>query len=191
MTLAYVFWHTPVASVALAEYETALLRFHEALRAAAPAGFLESRVLRCAAVPWLASERPVYEDWYLLDGSAALDAMEEAAIAGLRQQPHDAVARLAAAATAGLYLLRRGDAALVPAAAHWLAKPAGESYEAFYRRFPEDRAAPFALWGRKMTLGPGPEFCLHRADAVPSPLPAQESLAVEPLRGERRGVAVD
>lgn len=185
MTLAYVFWHTPGPGVVRGEYEAALQRFHDALQAASPAGFLGSRVLRCQSVPWLTSPLarplPTYEDWYFLTGSAALDALEEAAVTGRRQQPHDAVARLAATGTGGLYRLRRGDAAVVPRRAHWLAKPSGEAYEAFYRRFGEDPAEPFALWSRQMAIGPTPEFCLQGADTIPSPLLPYATLAVDPL----------
>ena len=59
-----------------------------------------------------------------------------------------------------------------PRVATWFAKPAGMSYGALYTLLgalveTEDAA----LWGRQMTLGPTPEFCLHTEAAVRLPVP--------------------
>ena len=169
--LAYVFWHVPRAGSAAREYETAHRAFHDVLRAAGVAGLRGVRVFRLDAIPWLGGDAG-YEDWHLLDDSSSLDALDRAAVSGARQPPHDRIAALAGAGTAGLYSLRQG-AVIVPSVAYWLSKPSGMSYAAFgdsMRPLVEDGCA---LWGRRMTLGPTPEFCLHAPAACEVPFPAQ------------------
>jgi hypothetical protein len=124
-------------------------------------------------LPWC--EGPGYEDWYLLEGSAALDPLDEAAVSGARQLAHDAAASRAAWGTAGLYRLRLGaprDEDLSQAC--WLAKPPGVRYPEFLERLaPSVEGAGAALWGRQMTLGPTPEFCLlarHELATLPFPV---------------------
>jgi hypothetical protein len=144
--LAYVFWHRPRAGTAAADYEDGLRAFHA--RLTVPSGSF-----RIAALPFADGEA-AYEDWYLLDGWAALGELNATAVSGARQPPHDAVARLADEGWAGIYLLVRGEPR-APLRTRWVSKPADESYEAFLA------ATPAAtVWQRQMTLGPSPEFCL-------------------------------
>jgi hypothetical protein len=176
--LAYAFWHVPRAGVATREYESAHGALHEALRAAGVPGLRGVRVSRLASVPWLGG-RTGYEDWHLLDASADLDVLNDAAISGARRLPHDRIAALAGEGTAGLYGLRMGTC-VTPAVACWLSKPEGMNYAAF-----EESMTPFidrgcALWGRRMTLGPTPEFCLHAPATCTLPHPAQ-ALALFPV----------
>jgi hypothetical protein len=173
--LAYVFWHWRRPDVPAASYEALQRRFHAALGAAPPAGFLHSRSLAIAGAPWAGGGNDAYEDWYLLEGSAALDPLNAAAVSASRQAPHDAAAAVAGGGTAGLYLLRLGSADQAPHAATWFAKPAGLSYAAMFATLePLVRTEGAALWGRQMTLGPALEFCLHasRPVALPAPLVA-------------------
>lgn len=182
--LAYVFWHTPRAEVERRHYEDALGAFHRALNDHPPAGFQRSYAYRAERLPWLPSSREVYEDWYLLDASAALDPLNEAAVAVPLVEDHDVVARLAAAGTAGLYRLRSGTAPRHGAvAAHWLAKPAGESYAALYARLePLTAELGGELWCRQMVLGPTPELCLRAPAARASTLAPPEALwSLEPV----------
>lgn len=171
--LAYVFWHWARPELPAGEYEALQRRFHTALAAAPSPGFLASCSGAIAGVPWAAAGGPAYEDWYLLDGSAALDPLNQAAVSASRQAPHDAAAAAAADGTAGLYLRRLGPG-IRPGdgwVATWFAKPAALSYHALYgllRPLVDARSA--TLWGRQMVLGPSPEFCLQTA--VPVPLPA-------------------
>jgi hypothetical protein len=151
--LAYVFWHWPVPGLEPDRYVERLLAFHRALRAAPPAGFRGSRVLAIEGAPW-AQGAPAFEDWYLVDDFGALGALNEAAITGARQAPHDAVARLAAGGVGGVYRRLASAAAQIDRVA-WCAKPAGEPYAAFLGRLPAAEA-----WQRQMVLGPTPEFCL-------------------------------
>ena len=169
--LAYVFWHWPRAGVPAAEYEAVQRRFHIALRDAPPEGFLGSRSLAVTGAPWAFGRGgEAYEDWYLVEGSAALDPLNDAAVSAPRLGPHDAAAAAAEGGTAGLYRLRHGTAGDSPGAAAWFAKPRGMSYPALLATLePLIRAEGAALWGRQMTLGPTPEFCLHTRHPVELP----------------------
>jgi hypothetical protein len=170
-----VFWHWPRADVPAAEYEAVQRRFHEALRDAPPEGFIGSRSLALAGAPWTSADGGVggngaYEDWYFVQGSAALDPLNAAAVSAARRGPHDTAAAAADGGTAGLYLLRRGTLADPPLIATWFAKPRGMTYAALFATLdPLIRAEGAALWGRQMTLGPTPEFCLHTRTAVELP----------------------
>jgi hypothetical protein len=64
----------------------------------------------------------------------------------------------------------------MPAIAYWLSKPDGMSYAAFEASLAPLVAAGCALWGRRMTLGPTPEFCLHAPAARTLPYPAQATV---------------
>jgi len=172
--LAYVFWHWRRPDVGAASYVERLIAFHEALRRSAPTGFRASATFRAGGAPWVESDES-YEDWYVTDGSAALDALNDASVSGNCQAPHDAAARAAAGGTAGLYRLRLGSGDVARAReGRWLAKPPGMTYRDFYARLePLVESADFGLWGRQMTLGPTPEFCLMSPEsaALPKALP--------------------
>jgi len=172
--LAYVFWHVPRPGVSAREYETAHRDFHDLLWKAGIAGLVGLRVFRLAAIPWLGGKAG-YEDWHLLENSAALDVLNGAAISQARQRPHDRIAALAADGTAGLYGLRLGSLNEM-AQAHWLSKPAGMSYREFESSLAPQIRAGGCLWGRRMTLGPTPEFCLHAA-------PGQQPAGTQPSIG--------
>jgi hypothetical protein len=158
--LAYVFWHWPAPEVDVARYTDALLAFHRALAATPSPGLRGSRVLEVARAPWLPVAR-AFEDWYLVDDFTALGALNDAAVAGARRDPHDAAARLAGGGHGGVY--RRLAPAPGPAAdvTTWCAKPAGVPYPAFLARLP-----PAETWQRQLVLGPAPEFCLVGIDAA-------------------------
>lgn len=168
--LAYVFWHVPRAGAAARDYELLHRRFFDVLEASRVPGLTRLRVFHLAAIPWLDGQGG-YEDWHLLDGSAALDALNDAAITGARLVPHDRIAALAATGTAGLYGLRMGSV-VDPAIAYWLSKPEGISYRDFEASLAPLVASGCCLWGRRMTLGPTPEFCLHAPAPRELPHPA-------------------
>lgn len=169
--LAYGFWHVPRAGARARAYESAHAGFHDVLRAADVPGLRGVRVSRLESIPWL-SGQPGYEDWHLLEGSASLDVLNDAAISEARRQPHDRIAALAGEASAGLYGLRMGNV-IAPALAYWLSKPHGMNYAAFEETMAPLVAGGCALWGRRMTLGPTPEFCLHAPTPRALPHPAQ------------------
>ena len=159
--LAYVFWHWPQNGTDHAAYERRLAHFQAALAASRPPGLHDAAVFRLAAAPWI--QAPGYEEWYLLEGSAALDPLNEAAVSPACRAAHDGAAVLAGGGAAGLYRLRAG--CLLPHGArfsYWLSKPSGASYAQFYASLePLTGQGGTALWGRQMVLGPTPEFCLH------------------------------
>jgi len=172
--LAYVFWHAPRAGVAAREYESLHREFHAALRLSQVPGFLGQSVFRLATVPWLDGQAG-YEDWHLLEDSAGLDPLNQAAVTQSRKLPHDRIAALAGDGTAGLYGLRLGQP-ITPAVAYWMSKPEGMSYLSFESALAPQIADGCCLWGRRMTLGPTPEFCLHSLRKRELPHPA---LAIE------------
>jgi len=176
--LAYVFWHVPRPGVVAREYEAAHSEFHAVLWNAAIAGLVGLRVFRLATIPWLGGVAG-YEDWHLRENSAALDVLNGAAISQARQRPHDRIAAMAADGTAGLYGLRLGSLNEVTHA-HWLSKPPGTSYRDFESTLAPKVDGGGCLWGRRMTLGPTPEFCLHAAPGQ-RPTGAQFSIALDPV----------
>jgi hypothetical protein len=169
--LAYVFWHWPQPQVERGSYENHLTEFHRTLAANKPSGFRESVVFRISNANWLKTDGEAYEEWYLLDDSAAMDPLNEAAVTGVCEEPHNRVAREAADGTGGLYRLRAGAEDLSEAKfAAWLSKPNGVSYKDFYASLQPLTSKPgVALWGRQMTLGPTTEFCIHSPTQIQNP----------------------
>ena len=104
-----------------------------------------------------------------------MDPLNEAAVSGACEEPHNRVAREAAGGIGGIYRLRAGAEDLAEAKyAVWLSKPEGVSYKDFYASLVPLTSQPgVALWGRQMTLGPTTEFCIH------SPTPATDSHRLE------------
>jgi|SRR6185369_926891 hypothetical protein len=169
--LAYVFWHWPQSSVDPEAYVEHLVAFHQTLAANKPVGFQQSVVFRIRGASWLNTSDEAYEEWYLLDDSAALDPLNEAAVTGVCEEPHNQVARQAAGGTGGLYRLRAGREDLAQTtSAVWLSKPDGVSYKDFYATLePLTSKQNTAVWGRQMTLGPTTEFCIHSPSAIQLP----------------------
>ena len=175
--LSYVFWHWKKPEVSAAQYEADLARFHRALAFNPSPGFSRSYTMAIRGAPWANHATDAYEDWYLLTDSAALDPLNEAAVSGHRQAPHDSAAAGAAGGTGGLYRLRIGVPTEAPRFAYWFAKPAGMSYtDLFDALRPTVHETGAVLWGRQMTLGPALEFCLHasRRCMLPSDLAVVE-----------------
>lgn len=171
--LAYVFWHWPRPDIERGQYLDHLAEFHRVLVANKPQGFQRSVVFSIENANWLNTNGEAFEEWYLLDDSAAMDPLNDAAVSGVCEEPHNRVARAAADGTGGLYRLRAGAGNLTDAKfATWLSKPNGVSYKDFYANLQSLTSQPgVALWGRQMTLGPTTEFCIHS----PTPIEAADS----------------
>jgi|SRR5829696_1172226 len=169
--LAYVFWHWPQSDVDRGSYVDHLTAFQQTLASHKPAGFQQSVVFRIHGANWLNTTGEAYEDWYLLNDSAALDPLNEGAVSGVCEEPHNRVAREAADGTGGLYRLREGSENLAQSRfAVWLSKPNGVSYKDFYAALqPITSQRGVALWGRQMTLGPTTEFCIHSSSPIQLP----------------------
>jgi hypothetical protein len=150
--LAYVFSHRPAPGVDVNAYEAALRDFHEGLATDRPRGFAGSCTYRIG---------DGYSDWYLLDDSAAMDALNEAAVSGGRTASHHAVARLAVDGVGKLLSLAAGELDVATGCEIRFAKPAGMTYADLYASLqPATTTRGAALWRRMMVLGPPPEFCL-------------------------------
>jgi len=182
--LAYVFWHWPRPAIERTAYEERLQCFHRALQANPPAGFLDSGAFRIQGAPWIDAPGAVYEDWYVLAGSAALDVLNDAAVAPPLGASHDLVAGWAAGGAAGLYRLRAGSPGVRAArSAAWLSKPAAASYAEWHQMAARWTGSPdVGLWGRQMVLGPTPEYCLLAPLEIRLPAElAPAVLALEPV----------
>jgi hypothetical protein len=117
--------------------------------------------------------RDAYEDWYLLDGFAALGPLNQAAVseAGGHRRRHDRAADAVGGGVGGLYSVRAGSPRLTGGIACWFAKPARMTYEALDRLL-EAVASPadaVCVWQRELALGPGREFCLVAPERLPLP----------------------
>ncbi|HEX6548825.1 MAG TPA: hypothetical protein VF134_08805 [Candidatus Dormibacteraeota bacterium] len=158
--LGYIFWHWPDDPAADREaYEAAQRAFHRALAATRSEGFIRSLSFRVQGLPWLgAPEGKAYEDWYLLEGSYALDPLNELAVSASVRDAHAGAANGATGAGA-LYRLARGVPEWGSGEVAWVAKPRGEHYAGFYARFPDEGV----VWRRQMVLGPATEFVAEGA----------------------------
>jgi hypothetical protein len=171
--IAYAFWHSPAAGVPEEAYEAALAAFMGELSAAAVPGLRRCQSIRFEGLPWVAAS-PAYQDWYELDGTAVLDALEAGAVRAAMAAPHAAIARLAGIGSGGLFA-RRSDSERVPRASiggariAWVDKPAGTTYSSFIAGLLTAVEPGGELWQRRLSLGPGREFCLRLPEDGPSP----------------------
>lgn len=78
--LAYVFWHWKAAGIESESYEDRVRSFHSSLAASRPALFIRSLSFAEAGAPWVPDTRPAFEDWYLVEGSAALDETDAVSV---------------------------------------------------------------------------------------------------------------
>jgi hypothetical protein len=169
--LAYIFWHWPYPNVARESYQDDLIKFHRSLASSKPNGFQYSVVFRIKGAPWIGENTEAYEDWYLIEDSAALDLLNDAAISHSHKDSHDRVALRAAGGAAGLYRFRTGQINVRQSEfAIWFSKPTGISYEMFYDSLSQWTTQPgVGLWGRQMVLGPTSEFCLLSPERIDLP----------------------
>ena len=170
--LAYVFFHRPAPGVETPAYEAALRKFHASLAGAPPSGFIGSATYRVGGG---------YGDWYLVESSAALDALNEGAVKGERSPHHDAVAHMSTNGAGKLLTLISGHPRTEPGFEIRFSKPAGMSYRDLYERLkPWTDRGEVTLWRRMMVLGPPPEFCL----TAPSDQTLPEVMSPESLTRE-------
>jgi len=152
--LAYVFAHDPGVATGRDDYVGRLQRFHDALAAAPPNGFLDSWVWH---VPG-AAPGGSFEDWYLVEDWAALGALNAAAVTGTRKAPHDAVAPLAGAGAGGIYALAYGNPGSDAGYRLRIDKPVGVPYSSFEADLLNLVGSRATVWKRQMVLGPDREF---------------------------------
>jgi hypothetical protein len=180
--LAYVFWHRPFAHVDRKAYEAALARFLADLPRNKPPGLIAAGSFRIEPVPWL-SAMAGYEDWYLLEGSWALDPLNAFAITGSTQAPHDNVAALMEEGRGGLYAHAGGEPTpAAQSAVLWLTRPRGIAWRAALDpvRVKEPQVN---IWRRQMVLGPAWEFAVEaRSGADIEPLTGWQGLRVNRVK---------
>ena len=157
--LAYLFWHRPFAQVEQQLYEASITRFQADLAAHPPPGFISAASFKIDPVPWL-GDQAGYEDWYLLEGSWAMDPLNAYAITGHRQASHDSAAAQMADGCGGLYADAGGEFAAVPQSTlFWLTRPRGVRWQdgiaAVRAHCPQANC-----WRRQMVLGPAAEFAV-------------------------------
>ncbi|GHO62097.1 hypothetical protein KSC_009890 [Ktedonobacter sp. SOSP1-52] len=185
--LAYVFWHQRASNVEKVEYQERLVAFHQILQERRIQGFKGSIVLEIPQLSWMREGSEVYEDWYLVENSAALDLVDEAAVSGICREPHNQVARLADYGTGGLYRLK--DGATTPATfagircVTWFGKPAGMSYAQLYSLLQAANIEQQDIfWQRQMTMGPALEFCVYTSQTYLLPENIESlQVAAQPL----------
>jgi hypothetical protein len=168
--LAYVFWHRPFPPIDRKLYEEAMERFQSALAKERPPGFVSATSFRIEAVPWL-NDLPGYEDWYLLEGSWAMDPLNAFAIAGAMQAPHDSVAAMMEQGHGGLYAGGGETSPSGQSTIYWLTRPRGIQWRTALD--PVRAANPQAkIWRRRMVLGCAAEFGVEMPGDVTIEVPS-------------------
>jgi hypothetical protein len=162
--LAYIFWHRPGRRANVADYEDALGSFHDLLAGAALQGLLGSLSFEIDRAPWNA-EPGWYEDWYLLDGFAALGTLREVAGHPRLSGRHQFLAARAGTSAGGVYESRVEPSHARAIRAVWFSKPRGMDYAGFLAAAGEPVGAGRDVWVRQLALGPAPEFVVHARDA--------------------------
>lgn len=172
--IAYVFFHELTEGGDTARYEDGLGRFHAALAAAGVPGLVSSVTHRVGGQ---------YCDWYVVESSAALDGLNDAAVSGGRSGPHADVASQATKFAGKLLKLVAGDYDPDARVEVRFSKPRGMSYPDLYGLTAAWTDIPgVSLWRRMMVLGPPPEFCLLATSQVTAPAELEpEVFRREPL----------
>ena len=76
--LAYILWHWPFPQVTTEDYESSLGQFHQSLSETTISGFKQSIVFRNRGTPWIGEGERGYADWYFMEGTSAMDFLNEA-----------------------------------------------------------------------------------------------------------------
>ncbi len=185
--LAYVFWHGVPDNLATAEYEKALLHFGYALANAKSPGLLGNASYAIGQTPWLGE--PGYEDWAWLEGSWALDPLNERAVSGAMEQPHNAIARMTKHGGYGaLYYLVAGEHRIpADSKVFWLSRPRGINWRDIMPSIMKTANSEVAVWRRQMVLGPSTEFAVIGLPTLTLTVPeGWKSLEVDRRRLEQR-----
>jgi hypothetical protein len=168
--LAYIFWHVPLSGISPSDFEAASLGFQRDLANAPPSGFDSCATYEISEVPWLDGRRG-YEDWYFIDSSAALDALNEAAVAPRRRDIHAAIASKMDFGHGGLYRHVFGEEQSFGARVVWLTRPRGIDYEPVLRGIADGSAGFLSCWRRQMVLGPADEFAVVGTSSLTFAMP--------------------
>jgi len=169
--LAYVYWHAKPDNVTTVDYETRLLDFNNALANVKIPGLLGSTSYAIGETPWLGE--PGYEDWTWLEGSWALDSLNERAVSGSMEQPHHAIAQMTKHGGIGAlyYLVAEEHKLPANSKVFWLSRPRGINWREFMPAITQSANSKVAVWRRQMVLGPAPEFALIGTPATTLAVP--------------------
>ena len=180
--LAYIFWHRPFPHIDSKLYEESIMRFQSDLERQPPPGLRAAATFRIEAVPWL-SNHAGYEDWYLLEGSWAMDPLDGFAITGRMQPSHDTAAAQMEEGQGGLYAHAGGDPSpALQSSVFWLTRPRGISWQAVLEPL-RTRHPQANVWRRQMVLGPAKEFAVEvPGDTEIEVPPGWQSLRVRRVR---------
>jgi hypothetical protein len=185
--LKFVLWTWPSASADVAEFRENRVKFHQVLANSRVAGYLGSGIFQVDTAPWAGAflfenspwsggHNAVFEEWYLLHGSAALDALNEGTIAGPYKESHAKFLRKdLGGECAGLYYLRSGDPERVLSGltdcrhSAWFNKTYPTYDDLVGRLTPGMKMSNSVLWRRLLVLGPTHEFHLDVDASVALP----------------------
>ena len=158
--IAYVFWHAVPDVLATAEYEKTLLHFGHALANENIAGVVGNASYAINQTPWLGE--PGYEDWVWLEGSGALDTLNQRAVSGVMERPHNAIAQMTKHGGFGaLYYLVAGNYKIPGhSKVMWLSRPRGINWRDVVPSILRSANSEVTLWRRQMVLGPSTEFAV-------------------------------
>ena len=158
--LAYVFWHAMPSNLAAVDYEKNLLYFNDALANAKIPGLLGNASYAISQTPWLGE--PGYEDWTWLEGSWALDSLNERAVSGAMEQPHNVIAQMTKHGGFGALYYLVAEEHRIPASSKvfWLSRPRGVNWREIMPAITQSANSKVAVWRRQMVLGPAPEFAV-------------------------------
>jgi len=155
--LAYIFWHRPFANIDRGRYEESIVRFQAALARQKPPGFIATVSFRIEAVPWL-GDQAGYEDWYVLEGSWAMDPLNAFAVAGAVEAPHNEVAAQMEQGQGGIYAHAGGETRPpAQSSIYWLTRPRGIQWQPVLDEV-RSKCPQANVWRRQMVLGPAAEF---------------------------------
>lgn len=169
--VAYLFWHRPDPEVTTREYEAVLRAFHAGLTETAPPGVVASATYRIDEVPWLHGLAG-YEDWYILEGLPALEALAEHKGRGWARTVPEAIAGRSATGLGGLYRLVAGKATPVEhSTVWWLTRPRGARCGPILQELCARLGNEATAWRRLFALGPAPEFAVVNRSRFAPALP--------------------
>lgn len=155
---AYVFWHTRSNAAPQETYEQNLLAFYDALKEVECPGVHRTATFRISSLPW-SRQQNGYEDWAVIEGTWALEGLNQKAVQGPMERPHTQIARLMDGGNGGIYYHLWGEFESDGAnRAQWLTRPRGIQFRQPLKKITDSAGVPVSVWRRFMVLGPGPEF---------------------------------
>jgi len=178
--LAVVFWNSRNARSSDTKYEDALAGFHQELNQQKPKGVRRSVSFRvCSKLPWINSEFPIYEDWYIMTNFAALDSLDQLVLEDKHLVSHrDLMVQTGCASGAVMYLDKGTPYVERSRIAYWFSKPREKSLEDIAAMADgTESAKTFSIWTRSMALGPtGNCLVVNRAIDIPPAYGATETI---------------